>query len=120
MRFEGWTFLTQTQLFSIAADARTGMFIFTIYNAVMRHRPEMLDGLNLAVQRVGGGSPVAVAAVMQRWADLTGDPEADDETYAELVSRDPVAPEGSVPTTFANMSSRISARRRSRPGVHTC
>ena len=33
MRFEGWTFPSQTQLFSVGADARTGMFIFTIFNA---------------------------------------------------------------------------------------
>jgi hypothetical protein len=97
MRFEGWTFLTQTQLFSMAADARTGMFLFTIYNAVMRHKAYVLDGLSLAIQRVGGGSPVAVPAVMERWADLSGDPDADDAAYAELVSHDPLAPDDAVP-----------------------
>jgi transcriptional regulator with XRE-family HTH domain len=97
MRFEGWTFLTQTQLFSAAADPRSGMFLFTIYNAVMRHRAEVLDGISLAIQRVGGGSPVALGSVLERWADLTGDPEADEAAYAELASLNPLAPEGSVP-----------------------
>ena len=97
MRFDGLTFLTQTQLFSVAADARTGMFVFTIYNAVMRHKAYVLDGLSLAIQRVGGGSPVAVPAVMERWADLSDDPDADDAAYAQLASQDPLAPEGAVP-----------------------
>ncbi|MBW8815589.1 MAG: helix-turn-helix domain-containing protein [Caulobacterales bacterium] len=97
MRFEGWTFPTQTQLFSFSADARSGMFHFSIWNAVLRHRAEVLDGLSLTVQRVGGGSPVAVAALMERCGDLTGDPAADDATYARLAAGDPLAPEGSIP-----------------------
>lgn len=97
MCFEGWTFLTQTQLFSVSADARTGIFILSIFNAVLRHRAEVLDGISLTIQRVGGGSPVAGAVVMQRWADLTGDAAADEAAHLELSRADPLAPEGSIP-----------------------
>jgi hypothetical protein len=97
MRFEGWTFLTQTQLFSIAADPRTGMFVFTIFNAVLRHRAEVMDGLTLTCQRTGGGTPVAGAVIMERTGVLCGDPAADDATYERLVGESPLAPEGSIP-----------------------
>jgi transcriptional regulator with XRE-family HTH domain len=96
MRFEGWTFLTQTQLFTVAADARTGMFIFTIFNAVLRHRAEVMDGLSLTIQRVGGGSPVAGAVLMERVGDLSGDLAADHATFEASIEADPLAPEGSI------------------------
>jgi transcriptional regulator with XRE-family HTH domain len=97
MLFEGWTFPTQTQLFSVAADARSGLFIFSIYNAVLRHKAEVLDGISLTIQRVGGGSPVAGANIMERTGDLSGDPIADDARFEELAAGNPLAPQGSVP-----------------------
>lgn len=96
MQFEGWTFPTQTQLFSLAADARSGLFIFSIYNAVLRHKAEVLDGISLTIQRVGGGSPVAGASIMERIGDLSGDTAADEATYETLAAADPLAPEGSI------------------------
>jgi hypothetical protein len=98
MRFEGWTFLTQTQLFSIGADARTGMFVFTILNAVLRHRAEVLDGIALGLQRVGGGSPAATAVLMERVGDLSGDDAADDDdAFEALVEPDPFLTEDQIP-----------------------
>lgn len=96
MLFEGWTFPTQTQLFSLAADARSGLFIFSIYNAVLRQKAEVLDGISLTIQRVGGGSPVAGANIMQRTGDLSGDRAADDARFEELAAASSLAPEGSV------------------------
>lgn len=96
MLFEGWTFPTQTQLFSVAADARSGLFIFSIYNAVLRQKAEVLDGISLTIQRVGGGSPVAGANIMQRTGDLSGDRAADDARFEELAAASPLAPQGSV------------------------
>jgi transcriptional regulator with XRE-family HTH domain len=101
MRFDGWTFLTQTQLFSVSVDARTGIFLFTIFNAVLRQRPAVLDGLSLTIQRVGGGSPVAGACLMERMVDLTGDAAADDAAFEAAVRDDPLAPEGSIPPDVA-------------------
>ncbi|WP_293903297.1 hypothetical protein [Phenylobacterium sp.] len=97
MRFQGWAFLTQTQLFAVLADARTGIFLFCIFNAVMRHRAEVLDGLTLTIQRVGGGSPVAGACLLERVGFLTGDEAADDATFEASVREDPLAPDGSIP-----------------------
>lgn len=97
MRFEGWAFPTQTQLFALAVDAGTGIFIFAIFNAVIRNRAEVLDGLTMTIQRAGGGSPVAGAILMERIGDLTGDADADETTYRNLAKTPPLAPEGSVP-----------------------
>eukprot|EP01036_Dinobryon_divergens_P021053 gene21053-28886_t len=96
MRFEGVSFPTQTQLFSIGADARTGIFVFTILNAVLRHRAEVLDGLALTCQRIGGGTPAAMAVLMERCGDLSGDLDADDANFEAMVGNDVLAPEGSV------------------------
>lgn len=97
MRFEGWTFPTQTQLFSFGVDPRTGIFVFTIMNAVLRHRAEVMDGLALTCQRTGGGTPAAVALVMERTGALSGDPDADSATCQALIGCDTLAPEGSIP-----------------------
>lgn len=100
MSFNGWTFPSQTQLFSTAVDPRSGVFIFAIFNAVTRHRAEVLDGLTLTLQRVGGGSPVAGAVLLERTGDLTGDAEADDAAYEASIPASPLAPEGSIPDTI--------------------
>lgn len=96
MLFEGWTFPTQTQLFSLAADARSGLFIFSIYNAVLRHKAQVLDGISMTIQRLGGGSPVACANIMERTGDLSDDVAADDARFDELATASPLAPEGSI------------------------
>jgi len=101
MRFEGWTFLTQTQLFTVTSEPRTGMFTFSIFNAVLRHRAEVLDGISMGLQRVGGGSPAAMGCMMERVGFLSGDPEADDATFEAAASEDPLAPEGSIPPEVA-------------------
>lgn len=101
MRFDGWVFMTQTQLFAVTVDARTGIFIFSIFNAVMRSRAEVLEGLTLTVQRLGGGSPVAGAVLMERVGDLSGDPEADEARFEAMIPADPLAPEGSIAPDIA-------------------
>jgi len=102
MRFQGWTFLTQTQLFSVMSEPRTGMFTFSIFNAVLRHRAEVLDGISMGLQRVGGGSPAAMGCLMERVGFLSGDPAADDAAFEEAAKADPLAPEGSIPPEIAN------------------
>jgi hypothetical protein len=62
----------------------------------------MMDGLHLAVQRVGGGSPLALASIIERCGDLSGDFEADEATYAELTRGNLLAPEGAVPEDIRN------------------
>lgn len=101
MRFEGWTFMTQTQLFTVMSEPRTGMFTFSIFNAVLRHRAEVLDGISMGLQRVGGGSPAAMGCMMERVGFLTGDRAADDAAFEEAAKADPLAPEGSIPPDVA-------------------
>jgi len=97
MRFEGWTLPIQTQLFSVASDPVTGVFLFAIFNAVLRNRAEVMDGLTLTLQRDAGGAPVAAACLLERVGNLTGDEKVDEARFRELANQDPVAPEGSVP-----------------------
>ncbi|WP_374659962.1 multiprotein-bridging factor 1 family protein [Phenylobacterium sp.] len=97
MRFEGWSFPLQNQLFSIATEASSGTLIFSIFNGVARQKAVTLDGLTLSCLRDAGGSPVAGACLMERLHDLSEDIEADDALFAELIVQNPVAPEGSIP-----------------------
>ncbi len=97
MRFEGVSFPLQTQLYSIGIGPGTGVVIFTILNAVLRNRADVLDGLSLTLTRNGGGAPVAGAVLLERTGFLSDDPEADDARFGESIRRDPLAPEGSVP-----------------------
>ncbi len=97
MRYEGWAFLTQTQLFAVGADAGTGMFVFTVFNAVLRHRAEVMDGIALGLQRVGGGSPVATIVLMERVGELSGEAARDDAAFEALVLPDPFLEEHEVP-----------------------
>jgi hypothetical protein len=97
MRFEGVSFLNQTQLFGINVDAESGIFVFAIFNAVLRHRADVLDGLTLTCTRNAGGTPVAGAVLMERTGDLSGDREVDDARYEASIEMNPLAPEGSIP-----------------------
>jgi hypothetical protein len=97
MRFEGWSFPLQNQLFSIATDIVGGALIFSIFNGVARQKAMALDGLTLSCLRDAGGSPVAGACLMERVSDLTDDLEADEALFQSLIDQNPVAPEGSIP-----------------------
>ncbi len=97
MRFEGWAFPIQTQIFSIGVDPGTGVFVFSIFNAVLRHRADVMDGLTLTLTRNAGGTPVAAACLVERTGMLSGDWAADDARYEASISQNPLAPEGSIP-----------------------
>ena len=97
MRFEGWLLPMQSQLFGIACDPSTGVFLFSILNAVFRNRATTLDGLTLTLQRTQGGTPVAAASIMERQEDLSGDWERDEARFRVLTQRNPVASPDSVP-----------------------
>jgi hypothetical protein len=97
MQFVGVAFPTQTQIFSLCADPNTGIFIFSIFNAVLRHRADVMDGLSMTVQRLGGGSPVATPVLLERTGVLGNDPAADDARHAAESQLNPFAPPNSVP-----------------------
>lgn len=97
--YEGGALLLQHQLFSIAADRAHGTLLFSIFNGVARQKAEVLDGVTLACLRDAGGSPAASTCLLERVADLSGDPEADIQAYEAMIAAQgsPLAPEGSVP-----------------------
>jgi hypothetical protein len=114
LRYDGWLYPTQTQIFAIAADAATGLLLFAIFNTVAGERAETMDGLILSPCRFGAGAPVAFACLLERQADLTGDREADDGAFEALLRRET--------EVIADDLSPVVRRRLSRdigPGVLT-
>jgi len=101
-RLIGWSVAVGEQLFSAATDPLTGASIFTIFNFVRRARIELMDGISLSCMAHAGGAPVANACMLERMEDLSGDAEADNARYEELLTRHPIAPDGSVPEAIRN------------------
>ncbi len=95
--FEGWVLPVHNQLFCVAEDVTSGAPFFSILNGVGTSRADLLDGLSLGAALDTGRTPTAMALILERIADLSGDREADDGYFTELATRDPVAPQGSVP-----------------------
>lgn len=95
--FDGWVLPIQNQLFCIAEDITSGAPFFAILNGVGTSRADLLDGVSLGSALDSGRTPTAMAMILERVGDLSGDREADDAHFAELAARDPVAPQGSVP-----------------------
>ena len=95
--FEGWLLLAEGQLFAILFDTVGQTPIFVIWNGVPLSKASFLDGIVMAAALNAARTPSAYPIVMERIGDLTGDREADDRTCAELLARDPLAPEDEVP-----------------------
>ncbi len=102
VRYEGWSLLMQNQLFSVAWDLESSAMLFSIFNGVARHRPEVIDGINLATLMDAGGSPVASACILTRIGDPTGDEDQDTAMFEQAIANlNPLAPEGSVSADIA-------------------
>lgn len=84
-------------LFSIAADTKSGTLLFGIFNGVGASRVDVFDGLVLIPGADMGRTPMATAMLSERLGELSGDRDADDRHFAELLTQNPLAPEGSVP-----------------------
>lgn len=93
---EGWMLPMQNQLFVIASDLTSGAMIFGIFHGVPAAKAQVVDGLILGAALDPGRTPTASVMMFERIGDLSGDPEADDARFAELVAANPVAPEGSI------------------------
>lgn len=95
--YQGWLFPVRGQLFCIATDAVNGALVFAIFSSAPTGRIQRLDGVTLGSS--SGSLPGLAAApiVLDRIADLSGDPEADDHRYLQMLTNDPLAPEGSIP-----------------------
>lgn len=95
--FDGWLLPAEGQLFAILFDTVGQTPIFVIWNGVPLSKASFLDGIVMAAALNAARTPSAYPIVMERLGDLTGDREADDATCAEMLKRDPLAPEGSIP-----------------------
>ena len=95
---DGWMMpMNNNLLFSIAADVISGTLMFGIFNGVGASRVDVFDGLVLIPAGDMGRAPMATAMLSERLGELSGDREADDRHFAELVAQNPLAPEGSIP-----------------------
>ena len=95
--FEGLMLPAEGQLFVTVYDTVGYTPIYLILNGVPLPKASMLDGLVMGAALNAARSPSAYPIIMERIGDLSGDRAADDATCAELLKRDPLAPEGSVP-----------------------
>jgi len=95
--FEGLMLPAEGQLFVTVYDTVGYTPIYLILNGVPLPKASMLDGLVMGAALNAARSPSAYPIILERIGDLSGDRAADDATCAELLQRDPLAPEGSVP-----------------------
>ncbi|MBR7619280.1 helix-turn-helix transcriptional regulator [Phenylobacterium sp. 20VBR1] len=95
--YRGWLMPVRGQLFCVATDAANGALVFVIFSSVPSGRPQRIDGITLGSS--SGSLPGIAAApiILDRVGDLSGDVVADDRRYREMLTNDPLAPEGSVP-----------------------
>ncbi len=94
---DGWMIPLHGMLYSVSAEINHGTLVFGIFNGIGATRVDVFDGLTLLPAFDMGRSPLATAMICERIGDLSGDRGADDRRLAELVSQNPVAPEGSIP-----------------------
>lgn len=95
--FDGWLLPAEGQLFAILFDTVGQTPIFVIWNGVPLSKASFLDGIVMAAALNAARTPSAYPIVMERVGDLTGDKAADDAMCEQLLNRDPLAPEGSIP-----------------------
>ncbi len=95
--FDGWMLPVEGQLFAILFDTVGQTPVFLIFNGVSLHKAVQLDGLILAAALNAARTPSAYPVVLERLGDLSGDREADDAAYGELLARDTAATEETCP-----------------------
>lgn len=95
--FDGWMLPVEGQLFAILFDTVGQTPVFLIFNGVSLHKAVQLDGLILAAALNAARTPSAYPVVLERLDDLTGEREADDAHYAELLKLDTAATDESAP-----------------------
>jgi transcriptional regulator with XRE-family HTH domain len=90
LRFDGWALPIQNQLFSMASDPVSGVFIFSIVKGVARRKAMVLDGISLTCLRNTDGDIVATPCIFERVADLTGDAVADEARFEAFMEDGPI------------------------------
>ena len=97
LRFDGWALPIQNQLFSMASDPVSGVFIFSIVKGVARRKAMVLDGISLTCLRNTDGDIVATPCIFERVADLSGDAAADEARFEACMEQPIHSDPASVP-----------------------
>jgi hypothetical protein len=94
--FEGYLVPAEHHLYVVLTDTVGHTPVFIILNGVALQKAAMLEGLVLASALDAGRTPTAHPLVMERIGELSGDVEADDAHFREILAKDPVVPEGAL------------------------
>lgn len=95
--FEGYLMPAEHHIYVVLTDTVGHTPVFVIFNGVALQKAAMLEGLILASALDASRTPTAHPIVMERIGDLSGDEEADDAFFREILARDPVVPDDCLP-----------------------
>ncbi len=98
LSFDGWGFVSEGNLFACLSDSMGCTPLFFIFKGVPLPKAMFLDGLLMLSGFDAARTPSAVPVIIERIGDLTGNDDADEATYAELLQRDSTA-DAEVPDT---------------------
>jgi hypothetical protein len=93
LSFDGWGFVNDGNLFAFLSDGVSGTPLFFIFKGVPLPKAMLLDGLLMLSGFDSARTPTAVPVIIERIGDLTGDTDADEATYTELLQRESAADE---------------------------
>ena len=89
VRTGAWMLPVHNQLFCIGVERANGSPVFGIFNGVGSIKVSVMDGLTLTSVLDAGRTPTASPIVTERIGDLSGDRDADDATFAAMISLQP-------------------------------
>jgi transcriptional regulator with XRE-family HTH domain len=93
LSFDGWGFVSEGNLFAFLSDSVGFTPLFFIFKGVPLPKAMLLDGLLMLSGFDSARTPSAVPVIIERIGDLSGDADADEATYAELLQRESSADE---------------------------
>lgn len=106
VRVEGWVMPLNNQVYVVGSEFTSGAMVFALLNGSSAAKVVILDGLILAPSLDTIRTPTACAILLERIADLSSNPAADDALIDQLGAQEAIAPEGSVPEPVRNHLAR--------------
>ncbi len=91
LSFDGWGFVSEGNLFAFLSDSVGCTPLSFIFKGVPLPKAMLLDGLLLLSGFDSARTPCAVPVIIERIGDLTGNKDADEATFADLLQRDSTA-----------------------------
>ncbi len=93
LSFDGWGFVGDGNLFAFLSDSVGSTPLVFIFKGVPLPKAMLLDGLLMLSGFDSARTPSAVPVIIERIGELTGDTDADEATFAELLQRESAADE---------------------------